>query len=1108
MKGAAGNAIGLNSRVTEASAGTGKTTELVNFIIEILRAGASAADLVAVTFTHAAAGEMKLRLRHELEKHCQAETDPVLRQRLGSALEHLEEAFVGTIHSFCAQLLHQRPVEAGVDPDFREMSPLESSRLFGFIFRKWLGERLSVEPATLQRAFARLAWLEDKKEDPSKLLRDQAWRLAEWRDLGAKWTLRPFDRLAETNTLLNEIVSVVDEWRKTAGTLQYVPGPLRPAINLAETVELQRASGIEDYNVWEAELCSLLNRQPTPHDFRFLRDVEANRKNAIIQRFRTFVEAVRQYKTSADADFAVRLRDELWPVVERYQLAKHRSGLLDFTDLLLCARDLMKNDDARTWLQARYQHLFVDEFQDTDPLQAEMILLLSSSDPSERDWRHVVPTPGKLFIVGDPKQSIYRFRRAEVALYRHVSEQLRQASAETSELRKNFRSNQQLEEFVNAAFGDRIPQYLPLEDGRDPIPSQASVISLPIPHIQGKRGEVTKTAIEASAPRATAAFIDWLVNKSDWKRSRRNEPPTKITESDICILFRRFTAAVTRDYVRELENRGLTHVLIGSKSLHDREEVMVLRTALTAIEWPDDLLNVFAVVRGALFAISDSTLIKFRHIYGPLNPFKILPTSLDMEFEPVVFALSVIRDLHKKRNYRPIATTIADLLERTRAHAGFALRPGGERVLANVTRLVDLARRYEATAATSFRSFVEYLHEEADSGEANEAPLLEHDADGVKLMTVHKAKGLEFPVVILADPTAKLTDGDMGDRYIDHDAGVCAQRLLRCAPWDLIEHRAAEAQAERDEADRIAYVAATRARDILVVESIGTQEWDGWLSPLNAAVYPPREAWRGGRQTSWCTFAGENTVLDWQTNGANSVCVKPGLHSPRSGNHDVLWFDPSQLELDTEANAGIANKNILQGDPTEGLKRYNEWKARRTEIVERGARPTFEIITATSGSAESEDNLLLETVSIQIDRARPRGPRFGTLVHRLLRDADFGSRDDVLERIARVHGEGIGASENEINSSVAVVRAILGHPLVSAAGRSSTTHREYPFVYKDDNGKIVEGNIDLVFQQADEWIIVDFKTGPSERLEYRTQVAVYARALRPRRVRAVLFEVQ
>jgi ATP-dependent exoDNAse (exonuclease V) beta subunit len=113
-----------------------------------------------------------------------------------------------------------------------------------------------------------------------------------------------------------------------------------------------------------------------------------------------------------------------------------------------------------------------------------------------------------------------------------------------------------------------------------------------------------------------------------------------------------------------------------------------------------------------------------------------------------------------------------------------------------------------------------------------------------------------------------------------------------------------------------------------------------------------------------------------------------------------------------------------------------------------------------------------------------------------------------LERIARVHGEGIGASENEINSSVAVVRAILGHPLVSAAGRSSTTHREYPFVYKDDNGKIVEGNIDLVFQQADEWIIVDFKTGPSERLEYRTQVAVYARALRPRRVRAVLFEVQ
>src|ERR1700722_14021424 len=163
--------IQLASRVTEASAGTGKTTELVNSMTGVLKSGASVSGIVAVTFTHAAAGEMKLRLRQELERHCDAETDPAIRARLTAALEHLEEAFVGTIHSFCAQLLRQRPVEAGIDPNFREMSPLEASQLFSSVFRRWLGERLIAASETLKRAFARLAWLADKDEDPTRMLR-------------------------------------------------------------------------------------------------------------------------------------------------------------------------------------------------------------------------------------------------------------------------------------------------------------------------------------------------------------------------------------------------------------------------------------------------------------------------------------------------------------------------------------------------------------------------------------------------------------------------------------------------------------------------------------------------------------------------------------------------------------------------------------------------------------------------------------------------------------------------------------------------------------------------------------------------------------------------
>ena len=158
------------------------------------------------------------------------------------------------------------------------------------------------------------------------------------------------------------------------------------------------------------------------------------------------------------------------------------------------------------------------------------------------------------------------------------------------------------------------------------------------------------------------------------------------------------------------------------------------------------------------------------------------------------------------------------MLEATRAHAGFAFRKGGERVLANVYRLTDLARSFEAGgAATSFRAFVEYLESEYDGSDTSEAPVLEQEGGGVQLMTVHKAKGLEFPVVILADLTAKLTGPQGADRTCDPERRLCAQRLLWCAPWELLDAAGSEAKADEEEALRVAYVAATRARDLLVV---------------------------------------------------------------------------------------------------------------------------------------------------------------------------------------------------------------------------------------------------------------------------------------------------
>src|SRR5205823_14669979 len=203
----------------------------------------------------------------------------------------------------------------------------------------------------------------------------------------------------------------------------------------------------------------------------------------------------------------------------------------------------------------------------------------------------------------------------------------------------------------------------------------------------------------------------------------------------------------------------------------------------------------------------------------------------------VAKALAVLRSLHRGRNRRPIADTIGRLLAVTRAHAGLAVWPTGEQALANVTRLMDLARRAERTGVTSFRAFVEWLAEQAEHGEAGDAPIVEEGTEGVRLMTVHGAKGLEFPVVILADPTAPAAPRNPS-RFLDAGRRLCAMPLAGCVPAELDRERAALIERDREETVRTAYVAATRARDLLVVPVNGDEERESWLDALNPAVPP------------------------------------------------------------------------------------------------------------------------------------------------------------------------------------------------------------------------------------------------------------------------------
>ena len=378
-------------------------------------------------------------------------------------------------------------------------------------------------------------------------------------------------------------------------------------------------------------------------------------------------------------------------------------------------------------------------------------------------------------------------------------------------------------------------------------------MALPVPRPYGRR-QVTLANLAASLPEATGEFVRWLIADSGWTLPNADGTRRPITAGDVCLLFRRFINFqddVTEPYVEALESRGVPHLLVGGKAFHEREEVDALRTALTAIEWPGDALSVFATLRGPFFAIGEEELLAYHALGHGFRPYDV-PDDLPASLAPVVDALGVLRELNRLRNHRPVADTIGQLMEATRAHAGFVLWRGGEQVLANVLQIAEMARQYEADGGLSFRGFVDELREAADRAPTPEAPIVEEGTDGVRLMTVHKAKGLEFPVVILADIGCKISRDD-ASRYLDSTRGLSAIKLGGWTPIDLAEHNAIEASRDRAEGVRLAYVAATRARDLLVVPNVGDGPYDkSWVDPLAACLYPPlasrqSPSGRGGR---------------------------------------------------------------------------------------------------------------------------------------------------------------------------------------------------------------------------------------------------------------------
>ncbi len=966
--------------IVEAAAGTGKTTSVVSRVVEMVAADtARIGQIAAITFTEKAAGELRLRIRQGLESRIEdEEKDPgagARRGRLEVALSQLEEASIGTIHAFCATVLRERPIEAGVDPDFQILTDADQRAFFERVFRRFVDRQLENPGPGIARLLRRSR---NPAVSPLEVLREAGRRLLDYRPFEAAWKRRSWDAGAAVEDLVEKPGGSGDEEipslfmiEKLYRSLPKDPPGTRPnwlvrsmvaAADLGREIRVRDASSGRDVDWLEQALAEL--KVPgysgrTPSGFRHARKWR--------DAFRARLLAFQQ---ESNADLAALLREDLRGLIEDYEAAKQKAGMLDFDDLLLRTQGLLRDHaEVREELGGRFRHIVVDEYQDTDPMQTEIVLLLTAPEPPGGDWRTAIPVPGSLCLVGDPKQSIYRFRRADVAHYLEVKERLLANGAAEIRLSTNFRSVPAICDFVNRVMKPvfeeapglgglaRQVDYVPLHPSREPIRESVPLAAIPLAHAPYAR------QLEKQEPKAVADFVGGLLD-SGFRVSQADKEGTRPVEpSDICLLFRRFRTygrLVPQPYADALRDLGIPHSLAAVQTYIGSAELSFLRAALTAIEFPDDELSVYATLRGPLFAIPDQDLFLFRerHPKIRLRPARARLLELDDEAAPrsgtidrttertgdrtgdrtpdrtgdrtgdrapdpamdraIRDGLAFLYRLHRRRTHQPIAVTLQQLLGRNRAETGFAFWNAPDQVLSNLRRLAEAARAFEAGGGLSFRAFVEQLAAAAENPDAGSAHAIDEDVSGVRIMTTHTAKGLEFPVVILCD--GAFQRHGRASRVVNAE-----RRLYACdlgagiVPWDLIEGAPAEEAEDLAELDRLLYVSLTRARDLVAAPvAEGDFPRDSLLAPVAAALKPLRG--RGGI-TPRVAEAGQPSA--------------PG--DARGGK--PLWE--------------LLRKDSADGALEEGKAAEAAFLARRTRALAEGRAPSRAVASATALAASS-----------------------------------------------------------------------------------------------------------------------------------------------------------
>ena len=883
----------------EAGAGTGKTMIIVERIVNLVAAGrVRMEELAAITFTEAAAAELRDRVREGLERGAVERGTEAERGACRRAVAEIDLAAIQTIHAFAGNLLRSYPLEAGLPPGFATLDEVEQRLAFDERFRAWFwGPALEGPVREVLRRGLLLGLTQGH-------LRELAWALDGQHDL-----ITPSTRWEAP--AVSDAVSVAHGvGRRLTGLLEWVGyADQREGDPLAQIV-IRAQPGAE----------RLLAAVSEEEALRALRDLEGVRTNVGNQKQwgrlgdgRNACTAIKDELKEVKAEIAAALEGHRGAVLAGVLAAlrdfvlenvaqRKREGVATFQDLLAWTRDLLRdNAEVRRRAQRRYRRIFVDEFQDTDPLQAEIVFYLAAEPEAALpdDWRDVRPVPGKLFVVGDPKQSIYRFRRADIAVYDGLLRRLAEARAQ---LVQNFRSVRPVIEWANHHFGEQMmecegvqPSYFPLaaswegfEDG----------VRCGVYRVGGDRG---------AEARALAGVVRTLVGAA-----QVSEPGPGGTRRlraaryrDVCILMRSRTHL--RVLERSLEQAGVPYRVESGSLMLRTQEVRDLLACLRAIEDPSDQVALVGALRAPAYGCSDPDLLRWVEAGGRLS-YEEPGEGPD---GPVKAALASLAGFHRQRHVlSPSALIEAFVRDRLLVAAAFD-EPRPREAWRRLRYVVSKARSFTAAGRHSLRAFLDWIDDlegaevrEAESAEA------EPDEDAARILTIHKAKGLEFPIVLLAGLGSAGGGSNSAVEVIaDRATGRLECRVgtvWRTAGFEVARER--ERGLEAAEAVRLLYVAATRARDHLVLSlyrngrggKSAASVIDGWLAE----------------------FAGECFRLDEEV-GTGS------------------WAERGQRVAGPEDGIG--------GWSLEGER---EWLAERRALVERLSAPAS--VAVVQGEEESE----------------------------------------------------------------------------------------------------------------------------------------------------------